>query len=113
MIQAYLRPDIWGLYDRLPEESSLDMTQIYEDRVRYDIFHDFRLSLAPYYQQCKDCWPRLDPEREEITIRSILKYLEFLEEDILLLERVLIPDPKLRPTVKEILHNGWLDGKCV
>ncbi|KKZ67282.1 hypothetical protein EMCG_07028 [[Emmonsia] crescens] len=113
MIQAYLRPDIWGLYDRLPEESSLDMTQMYEDRVRYDIFHDFRLSLAPYYQQCKDRWPRLDPEREEITIRSVLEYLEFLEEDILLLERVLIPEPGLRPTIKEILHNGWLDGKCV
>ncbi|EEH42783.2 hypothetical protein PABG_12323 [Paracoccidioides brasiliensis Pb03] len=33
------------------------------------------------------------------------------EEDILLLESVLIPDSGLRPPAKEMLHNGWLDGK--
>jgi hypothetical protein len=53
MIQAFLRPDIWGLYDQLPEESTLDMTS-YEERVRCDIFHEFGLNSIPYCQQCKD-----------------------------------------------------------
>jgi hypothetical protein len=109
MIQAYIRPDIWGLYDRLPKEASLDMTQEYEERVKYDVFHDFRLNSIPFYQQCKDRWPELNPGREEVTIRSILEYLQFPEEDIHLLEKVLIPDPTARPTAKEILSNGWLD----
>lgn len=109
MIQAYLRPDIWGLYDRLPEESSLDMTQRYEERVTCDIFHDFRLNSVPFYEQCKDRWPEWDPEREEVTIRSILESLQFPDEDIHLLEKVLIPDPRARPAAKEILHSGWLD----
>ncbi|RHZ65254.1 hypothetical protein CDV55_106876 [Aspergillus turcosus] len=108
MIQACLRPDIWGLYDQLPDESTLNMA-LYEERVRCDIFHDFRLNSIPYYQQCKDRWPELDPEREETTIRSILEYLQFPEQDIYLLERVLVPDPGARPTAKEILDNGWLD----
>jgi hypothetical protein len=110
MIQAYLRPDIWGLYDRLPEESTLDMAQKYEQRVRHNIFHDFRLSSIPYYQQCKDRWPELDPRRKDITLHSILEYFGFPEEDIYLLERVLVPEPGARPTAKEILWSGWLDA---
>ena len=108
MIQAYLRADIWGLYDRLPEESTLDMTRRYEERVRFDTFHDFRLNSIPYYQQCKERWPELDPERQEVTLRSILEYLQFPEEDIQLLEKVLVPDPSARPTAKKILRSGWL-----
>lgn len=88
MIQAYLRPDIWGLYDQLPEESTPNMTQDYEERVRFDMFHDFRLDSIPYYQQCKERWPELDPGREAVTIRTILEYLQFPEEDICLLEKI-------------------------
>ncbi|KAM5431293.1 mitogen-activated protein kinase kinase kinase [Microsporum canis] len=108
MIQAYLRPDIWGLYDRLPDESTADTTQIYEERVRVDVFHDFKLYNIPFFEQCKDSWPELDPEREEVTIRSILEYLQFPEEDIHLLERVMVPEPKARPTAKDILRQGWI-----
>lgn len=110
MIQAYLRPEIWGLYDRLPEESTLDKSESYEERVRVDIFHDFRLDAMPYYQQCKDRWPDWDVDREDVTIRSILQYLQLPEEDIRLLENVLIPDPNLRPTAEDILSGGWIDG---
>jgi hypothetical protein len=84
------------------------MTQSYEERVRFDIFHDFKLNSIPYYKQCKERWPELDPERQEVTIRSILEYLQFPEKDVHLLERVLVPDPSGRPTPNEILHSGWL-----
>ena len=110
MIQTYLRPEIWGLYDRLPEESTLDTTKQYEERVRSEIFHDFRLSSIPYYQHCKEHWPVRVPERDEVTFRSILEYLQFPEEDICILEKVLVPDPRARPTAEEILQYGWLDA---
>ena len=109
MIQAYLRPEIWGLYDRLPEEFTLDTTKQYEERVQSEIFHDFRLSSIPYYQQCKENWPERIPERDEVTFRSILEYLQFPQEDIRILEKVLVPDPGARPTAGEILRYGWLD----
>ncbi|KAF3482572.1 uncharacterized protein GIQ15_05331 [Arthroderma uncinatum] len=107
MIQAYLRPDIWGLYDRLPDESAADATQRYEERVRVDLFHDFRLYDIPFFEQCKDRWPELDPEREEVTLRAILEHLQFPEEDIHLLETVMIPDPKARPTATDILRISF------
>ncbi|EEQ33033.1 conserved hypothetical protein [Microsporum canis CBS 113480] len=81
---------------------------IYEERVRVDVFHDFKLYNIPFFEQCKDSWPELDPEREEVTIRSILEYLQFPEEDIHLLERVMVPEPKARPTAKDILRQGWI-----
>jgi hypothetical protein len=94
MIQAYLRPEIWSLYNRLPEESTLNATKQYEERIRSEIFHDFRLSSIPYYQQRKDYWPERVPERDEVTFRSILEYLQLPEEDIRILEKVLVPDPR-------------------
>lgn len=110
MIQAYLRPESWGLYDRLPEEFTLDTTKQYEERVRSEIFHDFQLSSIPYYQQCKEYWPERVPERDEMTFRSILEYLHFANEDIRIVEKVLVPDPGARPTAREILCSGWLDA---
>jgi len=109
MIQAYLRPDIWGLYDRLPEETTIDKTKEYEERIRSEIFHDFRLSLVPYYQNCKKLWPKQDPERDEVTFQSILEYLGFARDDIYILEKILVADPGQRPTARDILQNGWLD----
>lgn len=109
MIQAYIRPDIWGLYDRLPKESTPDATRTYEERVKQDIFHDFRLRSIRFYEECKDRWPKPDPNRKDVAIRSILEYLEFPENEIYFLEKVLDPDPTTRPTAKEILESGWLD----
>lgn len=64
MIQAYLNPDVYGLYDRVEDELDPGTDQRYEDRVRSDIFYDFDLASVPHYQQCKERWPGLDPERE-------------------------------------------------
>jgi hypothetical protein len=74
----------------------------YEEMVRCDIFHGFRMNSIPYYQQCKDRWPELDPKREETIIQSLLEYLQFPEEDIHLPERDLVPDTGARPTANEI-----------
>ncbi|QKX58833.1 uncharacterized protein TRUGW13939_05961 [Talaromyces rugulosus] len=110
MVQACIRPDIWGLYDRLHEESTLEATTAYEERVRQDIFHDFRLYSIRLYEECEDRWPGLDPDRKDVTIRSILEYLQFPENEICFLQEVLNPDPTARPTAKAILDSGWLDN---
>ncbi|KAI9729811.1 MAG: hypothetical protein M1834_006559 [Cirrosporium novae-zelandiae] len=109
MVQAYLRSDIWGLYDMLPEETTVEKTEDYEKRIQSEIFHDFRLDSVTHYQKCKELWPKKNPEREGIIFQSILEYLGFARDDIGILEKVLIPDPKQGPTAGDILRKGWLD----
>jgi hypothetical protein len=103
-LKAYLRPDNWELYDRLPGESILNMTRSYEKRVRCDIFHDFQVSAGfdTLLSAIERQLAKLGSEREEVAIPPILGYLQFPEEDIYLLEKVLVLEPGTRPTAKEI-----------
>ncbi|KAK2745568.1 hypothetical protein FQN57_003693 [Myotisia sp. PD_48] len=109
MIQAYLRPDIWGLNDRFPEERAHEATQSYERRIASDIFHNFQLRTIPYYHQCREKWPVINPEEEKVTLPMLPEYLQFPSRDKQLLERVLDPDPRTRSTATDLLGSGLLD----
>lgn len=109
MIQAIVNPNQWGLYDRLPSESTTAETGEYEQRIRHELFHDFQLYSAPLYQGCKEQWPTFDLEREGVYFRTILTHLGIGKREIGMLEYILNPMPKERPSAREILQESWLD----
>ena len=105
MIQALLRSDIWGLYERSPSEKKGHKFEEYEERIRRKVYHDFRLDTIPYYADVD----KSAMGQSQMTFLWKLEYFKLPGRDIAVLEKILISDSCQRPTATEILQSGWLD----
>lgn len=95
-----------GLYDNLTTNSSRMDERV--SAVRNEISQDYDLQNNSYY---KHCWlPERDLGHEKGNHWSLMRERGLQERDVDFLKRVMIANPKERPSAKAILASYWFKG---
>jgi serine/threonine protein kinase len=95
-----------GLYDNLTDNSSRMDERV--KAVKNEISQDYDLQNNNYYKHCP--LPERDLDHEKGSHWALMRKRGLQERDVDFLKRIMIANPRERPTARAILNSHWFQG---